>query len=227
MNCRCIDDRNLQPLYTPVDTSLCTFKCDDGLFCGSFPSGQFVSIYSLTDTEISNLFPTRTISITSTPSSSPSSQVIFTSSQGSSDTGAIVGSVIAAILIILCITFAVVIYRRHVRNRPSKVPRLDAEDPSLGYLIDGVLPRTHNMIFSVYTSFRPRYYGELSLEKDELVVIKTVYQDQWALGVNMKTSETGYFPLGVLVSDRAWIAENFIEPPQRDESLVDLPGHHH
>lgn len=82
------------------------------------------------------------------------------------------------------------------------------------FLIPNVLPVTPNQIYSVITPYLPYKRDEIKLKADHVVCLRQVFEDQWALGSNVTTGETGVFPLTCLVPDEEWLKAGIVVPPR-------------
>ena len=105
---------------------------------------------------------------------------------------------------------------RAAKNLPQ--PEWSATGEPLGYLIPKLLPITPTGLYSVITPYSPSRSDELKLETDHVVAVRETFTDKWALGNNVTTGETGFFPLAVLVSDEKFI-EQGVRIPNRYKSL--------
>ena len=94
------------------------------------------------------------------------------------------------------------------------LPLLESERRSSLFLIPSVLPVTPNQIYSVVTPYMPYKKDEVRLKADHVVCLRQAYEDQWALGSNVTTGESGVFPLACLVSDESWLKAGIQFPPR-------------
>ncbi|KAJ3089323.1 hypothetical protein HK102_006648 [Quaeritorhiza haematococci] len=191
--------------------------------------------------------PVGTPNIIELPGRTPDNDTFSSGAGMSTQTRAwiIVGSLVGAVILL---ALGAVIYNRVKRKKEPvhTLPRLSSSSAAVSaaagaasgtggtessslFLIPGVLPRTPNMIYSVIRPFNPSATpstststDEIKLQRDEVVNIREVFSDGWAVGTNVSTGESGIFPLGCLVSDQGWATKSgFVNgPPTRSDSLT-------
>jgi len=207
--------------YVSVNPADCSQTLSDGN-----PGGWIwrLSIYKiLLDSSSTSSSSTSNSSSSTSSSSSSSSSPSKPSGVTSISSHSLSSMDISQILFIVIGTFVAsiligsVLYWLFKRNRQSKLPA----KPSLEYipsmtsfnnkktskstlkreddLIPGLLRSTSSMVYSVYQEYLANKSDELSIHPSDILIVKHSFMDEWALGFNFTTNESGIFPLICLI----------------------------
>ena len=203
--CTCLTDESSIPRIFKNSTIECSGKCIDSLPCGSFPSNdEAFSLYILNPDEI-KVNSTRSRGVTRPTAEAGTTDTVEYANIGAGDRsriGWIVG--ISLAIVALFAAIALFIYWRKKRTESQKkttLPRLETVVSDDIFLIPGLLPKTPNMIYSVLKPYNARYYGELTVMEGDMIIIKKWFRDEWAQGIVVSTSESGLFPLAILINE--------------------------
>lgn len=211
------------------DVAQCPNRCSDGLSCGGQINARF-SIYALI--KKSDIKIEQSPTVKKNPPAIPSpvvknvadGAVDFT--KGQEALWFLIGGATIAVAVLSALLY-VFLKRRGAQNKLQTLPRLQprGQTPTsarshssliLGsvdeiYLLPNTLPATPNLIYNVVSRYISRNGDEINLNQDDVVAIKQSFKDRWALGTNISTGISGFFPMDCLVDKSGSYAANVYE----------------
>lgn len=192
----------LTQLYSlKVNIVECGRSCSDGITCGGILDRA--TIYFVDTTDVTNA------KASSVPSPTRNPNLDVSTGMGSKLETWKIAVIVAAIILLLAIITVSVWFHLNNRKGTNTLPRLPK---SSSFLISD-LPKTREMIYSVVRPHVPAQKDEIVLLKDNVVALRTVYTDGWALATNVTTGESGMMPLICFVD--SGLADNRIDSSKR------------
>ena len=187
--CYCLSNLTL---LQPQNVADCTNKCLDQSPCGG---NQRVSVYELQkaiEPPIDRNAPNNTTTSTNNG--------ILGQGDSINQRQIALYSGLGAAFIIIVILTTVYIRRKNRLAKVPTLPRYQKKKEESSDLILKLLPKTSNMMYSVFTDYQPIRVEELKLKRLDVVCIQSFdTTTQWAFGCNITTGQKGNFPMICLV----------------------------